>query len=123
VCNASVQFLLSHDPEGLFSYAPLQGETAKGIFERHPEIPADLDSMILVEQQPDGERLSWYSGSLLRTASYLSGPLWILSWLVWVPRPVRDWFYRRFAASRYTLFGEADSCVVPSLETMTRILP
>lgn len=39
-----------------------------------------------------------------------------------VPRPVRDWLYRRLARNRYRLFGRADLCALPDPGLQRRIL-
>jgi predicted DCC family thiol-disulfide oxidoreductase YuxK len=124
VCDATVQFLLDHDPEGRFHYAPLQGDTAQAVLARHPEIPRDLDSIIFVEKRPDGtEQVSWHSTAILRMAAGLGGPWGWLHALRIVPRWLRDPFYRGFAAVRYRVFGKLESCRMPEPEWEQRFLP
>ena len=44
-CAASVQWVLRHDRRGTLLFAPLQGETARPILERHPELlPLAVDA-------------------------------------------------------------------------------
>src|SRR6185436_14356621 len=47
-CNGTVQFVLARDRRGVMRFATLQGEFARGIVARHPEL-AGVDSLILVE--------------------------------------------------------------------------
>ena len=121
VCDRTVQFLLDRDPAGLLSYAPLQGETAREIQERHPEWPDSLDSLVLVVQGEDGERLHFYSTAVLLPVQRLGGWLGLLAAIArWVPRPLRDPFYRAFARIRYRVFGRLEACRLPKPEEAER---
>ena len=44
-----VAWLLSKDRRRQLWFAPLQGETAARLRALHPEIPVDLDSVVLVD--------------------------------------------------------------------------
>ena len=114
VCDATVQFVLDRDPSGRFHFAPLQGPTAAAVLARHPEIPPKIDSILLVETGEDGvERVSWYSTAILRLAVGLGGA-WRLAGLLRVfPAFLRDPFYKAFAAVRYRVFGQLESCRMP----------
>jgi predicted DCC family thiol-disulfide oxidoreductase YuxK len=122
-CNATVQFVLPRDRTARLRFAPLQGEFAREVFARHPEL-AGVDSLILVETDDAGhERVSVRSESVLRLAPYLGG-LWPAAFVLRiVPRAVRDWAYDRFASVRYRLFGRYDSCPLPTPEQRGRFLP
>ncbi len=113
VCNTTVGFLLDHDSRGRLHYAPLQGQFAADVRSRHPEWPDDIDSIVFLEPNEQGEILSWHSGATVRIASYLPAP-WSWTAACWVvPWPIRDAAYRAFAAVRYRIFGAAMSCRVP----------
>src|SRR3954468_24805683 len=83
-CDASVQFLLDHDRDGLFQFAPLQGESAAALLAGHPEVPGDLDSIVLVE----GGEATWHSTAIFRICARLPWPWRALSWLRILPRPL-----------------------------------
>lgn len=123
VCDATVQFLLDRDPSGALHFAPLQGETAQQIQRRHPEWPPDLDSLVLVEQGPDGEHLYWRSTGVLRMLAALPAPWRWLAVLQWCPRPARDLAYRAFARVRIRLFGRVTSCRLPTPEQAQQLWP
>lgn len=113
VCDAGMTWLMDHDPTRRLAYAPLQGETAAAVLARH-DVPEGLDSIVYVEQTPEGERISWHSTALLRICRELPLPWRVLALGWWVPRPLRDWAYRTFARSRYSIFGTKDSCRIPT---------
>lgn len=124
VCDASVSWLLAHDPEGRLRYAPLQGDTAAELRARHPELPVDLDSVVFVEPLPGGgERLSWRSEALFRIARGLPGAWRGLSWLAVLPRALTDLGYRAFASIRYRVAGRKEACRVPTVAERRRFLP
>jgi predicted DCC family thiol-disulfide oxidoreductase YuxK len=122
VCNHGMRWLLDHDRDGALHYAPLQGPTAAAVLARHPELPSGLDSIVFVEQTPDGERVSVHSGALLGIARLLPSPWRLFTGLRWVPRFVRDPLYRLFAAVRYRVFGTVDLCRIPRPDEMERFL-
>ncbi|TVQ91083.1 MAG: DUF393 domain-containing protein [Deltaproteobacteria bacterium] len=123
VCDRTVQWILDHDPDNLFHFSPLQGETARAVFERHPEVPDDLDTIFFVRRSPDGtETLSWFSTALLDIAGELPAPWRYLTAFRVVPRVVRDPFYKGFAAVRYKVFGKYESCRIPDPEVEDRFL-
>lgn len=116
-CNASVNFIIRHDHDEKFKFAPLQSEYGRQMRERF-RIADDVDSIILVE----GDQVYLHSTAGLRIARTLGG-IWSLGYaLIVVPRPVRDWFYKMFAKYRYRLFGKKDVCMVPTAEVRERFL-
>lgn len=122
LCDRSVQWLLDHDRRGVLFYSPLQGETAADILSRNP-IPEGLDSIIFVRKNNDTEQLYWYSSAAIEITKELSWPWRFLSFFRFVPRFVRDWFYRLVARNRLRFFGKADACRLPSLQVQQRFLP
>jgi predicted DCC family thiol-disulfide oxidoreductase YuxK len=123
VCDGLVQWLLVHDTAGRLHYAPLQGPTAAAVRARHPEWPAQLDSIVLVRRVEGAERLSWHTAALIELAGELPPPWRAARHLWWVPGPLRDVAYRSFAATRYALFGTLDQCRLPTEVEQARFLP
>lgn len=46
----------------------------------------------------------------------------VLQLLLILPRPMRDWLYRRVARNRYGLFGRADLCALPDPAFRARLI-
>ena len=117
-CNGSVNFMIEHDSAGYFKFAPLQSDTGKALLDKFGINPTAIDSIILVED----DKAYTYSTAALRIARKLGG---IWSWfyiLRFVPRPVRDFFYKLFATYRYKFFGNKDMCMMPTPEIRERFL-
>ena len=120
-CDRMVRFILSRDRGGAMRFAPLQGEFARDLLARHPEL-ASVDSLVLVERTTAGEQLSTRSEAVIRIWRYVGGPWKAVTGLRLVPRPIRDWCYDLFARWRGRLFARYDSCPVPGPEVRARYL-
>ncbi len=128
-CDASVNFVIDHDPEGYFKFAPLQSDAGQKLAKQYDlasETAVDqaagdlipMDSVILIE---NGEAYT-HSTAALRIARRLSGIWSIFYASVVIPKPIRDFFYRLFAKYRYRVFGRKDQCMLPSPEVRQRFL-
>ena len=116
-CNGAVNFIIRHDRDGRFKFAPLQSETGERL-KREYSIPPDTDSLVLVE----GGKAYTHSTGALKIAKGLGG-IWQLAYVfMLLPEPVRDWFYKTFAKNRYKWFGRKDVCMVPTPEIRGRFL-
>ena len=122
-CDHAVKFVLARDRHARLRFAPLQGEFARGVLSRHPEL-AQVDSLILVERdaRTGEERTFVRSDGALRVAQHLGGPWRLALLLRAVPRGLRDLAYDAFARVRYRLFGRHDACRLPAPEQRARFL-
>jgi predicted DCC family thiol-disulfide oxidoreductase YuxK len=120
-CNGTVQFVLPRDRRGVLRFATLQGDFARGVIDRHPEL-SGVDSLILVERDGAGERVFVRSEGALRVARHLGAPWSAAVALRVIPRFLRDALYNGFAKIRYRVFGKYDSCPLPSPDQRKRFL-
>ena len=123
-CDHSVQFVLARDRHARLRFAPLQGEFARGVLARHPEL-AGVDSLVLVERDAatGEERAFVRTDGALRVAHHLGGAWRLTALLRGVPRGLRDLAYDAFARVRYRVFGRHDACRLPAPEQRARFLP
>jgi len=124
LCSRMNQFVLRHDPEGLFRFAWLQSPLAERILTRHGASARDLDTVYVVMNynQPD-ESLRPRSDAVVFVLTHLGGiwrPAGIL--IGWLPRWFRDWAYDLVARNRYRVFGRSETCMLPSPENRSRFL-
>lgn len=117
LCHWAVRWLMKRD-RGHLHYAALQGDTAEALRGRFP-IPQTLESVVLV----DGERMHLRSKVFLHGAKYLTRPWRWAYHLRWLPAFVLDPLYWVVAKVRYRLFGQYDSCRLPTVEERQRLLP
>ena len=120
-CNKSVQLILDHDRRGEMRFAALQSDYGQSVIERHPEL-RDVDSVVFVEQQRGGERISTRSDAALKVAAYLGGFWKLFLAARIIPRGLRDYLYDLFARNRYRFFGKYDTCMLPPPEVRSRFL-
>lgn len=117
LCDASVRFVVDHDPQGRFHFASLQSPIAEQLLADCPEA-ANTDSVVLVEQGQCFTR----STAALRIARHLSGGWPLLTALRVVPRPLRDVVYDWVARNRHRWFGRREHCRIPTPEEQQRFL-
>ena len=116
-CNGAVNFIIRHDGEKKFKFAPLQSEIGQRMQVKYG-IGEDVDSIILVEN----DKAFTYSTAGLRVAKGLGG-IWSLGYVfIIVPTFIRDYLYRLFAKNRYRLFGRQDACMLPTPDVRERFL-
>jgi len=116
LCARSVQFILRHESEPRFQFSPLQSAAGARVLAAHGFSAAQVDTFVLVSEGKVYTR----STAALRIARHFQGS-WQLLRLFWiVPRPLRDALYNLVARNRYSWFGKAESCLVPTPELSAR---
>jgi predicted DCC family thiol-disulfide oxidoreductase YuxK len=125
MCNRAVRFLLKHDPEGRFLFAPLQDSFAADVLSRHGRKTDDLDTVgVVIDQGLASESVLVKSRAMLYVLKEAGGAWKPIALLLGVlPTPVLDWGYNLIASNRYRLFGRYDSCPLPSPEERARFVP
>lgn len=116
-CNATVNWIIRQDREKKFKFAPLQSEFGQQQRAKFG-LSDDIDSIVLID---DGQAYT-HSTAALRIAKALGG-IWSLGYTgILVPRVLRDWFYKLFAANRYRIFGKKDVCTMPTADVRERFV-
>ncbi|MDF7774911.1 thiol-disulfide oxidoreductase DCC family protein [Sphingomonas sp. AOB5] len=118
LCSANAQFVLRHDRLGHFRLASMQSEAGAALYRRFGIDPADPDTLIVV----DGERALRDSNAVFAIWRGLGWPWRMLVIAAVVPRVVRDSVYRWVARNRYRLFGQRETCWMPTPAQRERIL-
>jgi len=119
LCARSVRWILRHERDHALRFAPLQGDTAAALRARHPRIPAELSTVVLV----DGGRVHLRSQAFMHLARHLRRPWRWLYHLRWIPGFLPDLGYRVVARVRYRVFGKHDACELPAPDQRARFLP
>ena len=115
LCNRLVQFLLKRDKYDRLKFASLQSELAHTTLARHGAEASDLDTIQIIENcGQTNERLLSRSDAILRAAKALGG-IWKFAAVFgsYLPRGLRDSFYKFVARNRYSVFGKYDTCLLP----------
>lgn len=117
LCNAFVDFVLNHDHQEAFYFAPLQGDFAEGVEALAP-YRGSMSSVVL-----------WKNGQVYTESTAAMeilialGGAWKLMRLFYaIPRFIRDFFYKLIARNRYKIFGKSETCRMPTPEERSRFL-
>lgn len=118
LCNASVQWVIKHDPDGIFRFASLQSDTGKAMLQRFNLPVGELNTVVLV----DGGKAYTRSDVPLRIFKKLGGGWSAFAVFAIVPKSIRDAVYDWIAKNRYRWFGKKDECWLPTPELRARFL-
>jgi len=112
LCNASVQYVIKHDPKKNFRFASLQSGFGQKILSNHNLPLNDYNSFILFENNTIYTR----STAALMVARRLNGVVKILAAFIIIPKFIRDGVYNIIAKKRYKWFGRKNECWIPTPE-------
>jgi predicted DCC family thiol-disulfide oxidoreductase YuxK len=108
-CNGWVRFVLRHDPDRQFRFAPNQSEIGKELLRKFDLPTESVSSIYLVI----GDQYFEKSNAAIQILCRLKLP-WKLAILLKIfPRFVRDWVYDWVARNRYRWFGRSATCSMP----------
>ena len=120
LCDHVVQFLIKHDKDRIFVFAPLQGSTAKVVLKDHPSFLEQMDTLVLIENYGTDQQQIYVLGKGTFRILWLLGGFWkVIGWLSFLPSQIYDWGYRLVARNRGYFFRDK-SCIVPDKD---RFLP
>jgi predicted DCC family thiol-disulfide oxidoreductase YuxK len=119
LCDASVQFIIDHDPNGRFHFAPLQSETGRRLLAQYHLDPETLNAVVLIDDTGAHIR----SAAVIRICMLLGKEFSLVGeFLAMIPQPLRDAMYDWIARNRYRWFGKRDACRVPTPHLAARFL-
>lgn len=115
-CNSSINFIIDHDPEKYFKFAPLQSELGQSILEQFNKNTDDFDSVILLKKN----QLFQKSDAAIEITKHLSGSWKYLAVFGILPTFFLNFFYDIIAKNRYRIFGKTETCRIPTPELRER---
>ena len=118
LCNWWVRFILKHDKNSVFKFASLQSKYGIQLLAYYKLPLAPLETVLLY----DRKELYSHSDAIIKISSKLTGIYKIGSVFKYLPRFIRDFFYRIIAKSRYGLFGKRKQCMIPEENMKSRFL-
>lgn len=118
LCNSSVQYVIKHDPEGIFKFASLQGETGQQLLKQFALPANNMNSFILIQDN----RAYTKSTAALTVARQLKGFATLLYGFIIVPAFIRNAVYNFIAKNRYKWFGKQETCMIPTSALKSRFL-
>ena len=119
LCNSSINYVIKHDKENVFMFAPLQSQTGEEIIMKFNLDTSITDSILLYSQE---KGLKIKSTAAIVIASKLGFPRNILSLFLIIPAFIRNWVYDYVANNRYKWYGKKDACMIPTPELKAKFL-
>lgn len=119
LCNSSINYVIKHDKDSIFMFAPLQGEAGQQVIKHYKLDTTQTDSILLYSEN-NGLKIK--STAALAIASKLGFPRNLLSIFYIVPAFMRNWVYDYIAKNRYKWYGEKDACMIPTPELKAKFL-
>lgn len=118
LCSANAQFVLTHDVQGYFQLASMQGDVGAGLYRAHGMDPTNPSTILLIE----GDKVRQDSDAVLGIYERLGYPWKLFTIFRLIPKVLRDPVYRWIARNRYRLFGKRATCWVAPPEYRARVL-
>lgn len=118
LCNASVDFIIKHDPDKRIKFVAAQTERGRRVLDSLGIDSESFDSVLFVEN----DRVHIKSTAVLRVAGHLAGAWRWLTLLLLIPKPIRDRVYGLIARNRHRWFGQRDTCRLPTQDFQDRFL-
>lgn len=116
-CNAFVRFVLRHDARGELVFTANGSQFGAALSERL-HLTEESKHTILVVQ---GDQVLRRSDAIVFIARHLASPYSCLTWIRFIPRPIRDIGYRFIAAMRRLIPVNHATCEILPPELQRRI--
>jgi predicted DCC family thiol-disulfide oxidoreductase YuxK len=117
-CNGSVNFLIRHDRDNAFLFAPLQSPTGQALLDQYGLDKDAFSSFVVVEK----EKVYTKSRAFFQLTKHLPWYWKTLQVFRIIPRFIRDAIYDWIAKNRYQWFGRKEACMIPSKEQKEKFI-
>ncbi len=102
LCRRAVKHILEIDVNKRFSFAPLNGETAREVLTGPQEDLTRANSLVLAEMYRSTDRKFWIKSRAILRIYWLAGDGWgLVGILSFLPGWIGDFFYNWVAAHRH----------------------
>ncbi|WP_299335124.1 thiol-disulfide oxidoreductase DCC family protein [uncultured Psychroserpens sp.] len=119
LCNSSVLYVIKHDKDDRFRFAPLQSDIGQQIISKYNLDTSKTDSILLYS---NNNGLVIKSTAALKIARHLGFPQNLMSIFFIVPPFIRNWVYDYIAKNRYEWYGKKEACMIPTPELKAKFL-
>lgn len=119
LCNTSVTYVIKHDKDNVFMFAPLQSDIGKKIINKYNLDTSKTDSILLYSEE---KGLKIKSSAAIAIASKLGFPRNLATLFYMIPPFMRNWVYDYVAKHRYQWYGKKETCMIPSPKLQEKFL-
>lgn len=117
LCASGARLILHFDRADAFRICPTQSALGTALSRHYGLEPSDPETWLFLE---NGRAWSGME-AIIRIGAAVGGPGRLLTLMRVIPRPGREWLYRRIARNRY-LLGKTDICATPDPRLRARLL-
>jgi predicted DCC family thiol-disulfide oxidoreductase YuxK len=118
LCSGTARMIARLDRRGEFRICPIQSELGRAILQHYGLDPGNPDSWVYLA---DGKAYASLD-AVIAAGTRLGGMAQLVRIFLILPRPARDWLYRRIARNRYAIFGREQMCAIPDAALRRRLL-
>ncbi len=118
LCSFGARMIHRLDKTGTIRICPVQTRLGQMLLTKHGIMPTNPESWLFIA---DGR--VWTDFDAMAEVGLRCGG-WgrLLGLLRLIPKPLRDWLYRRVARNRYAVFGRGDMCAIPDPAFRARLI-
>ncbi len=116
LCQRFVQWILRHDPKGIFHFSSQQSEYAGQVFTQHALTPNKMIYLI------DNGHIFAKFEVIIQIGKHLGFPWSLISIAKILPRFLQNRLYDIIAENRYHWFGKSETCYLPRPEWKERFV-
>lgn len=117
LCSLGARTIARLDREVAFRICPIRTRIGTALVQHYGLAPDDPETWLFV----DGGQAWSGMEAIIRIGERLGGTGRGATAMRVLPRPAREWFYRRIARNRYR-FGNTDICALPDPELKRRLM-
>ena len=117
-CNFWVNFIIDRDKKDNFKFAALQSDKGQKLLQTFEIDKNVFDSFVFI----DGEKVYTKSAAAFKICKSLKGIWKYFYFLIFIPKPIRDFIYTIVAKNRYKFFGKRDACRLPTEQERVKFL-
>jgi predicted DCC family thiol-disulfide oxidoreductase YuxK len=118
LCSWGARMINWLDASGSVRICPVQSPLGAALMARHGVTVIDPESWLFIDAGVAHRDFD----AVIHAGRQFGGWGRLTSVLALLPKPLRDWLYRRVARNRYRLFGRADLCAIPDQGLQKRLL-
>jgi predicted DCC family thiol-disulfide oxidoreductase YuxK len=118
LCSHTARLIARLDRREEFRICPVQSELGRAILQHYGLDAGNPGSWIYLA---DGKAFASLD-AVIEAGTRLGGMARLTRAFLILPRPVRDWLYRRIALNRYAVFGRKQMCALPDPALRRRLL-
>ncbi|MDU8913934.1 DUF393 domain-containing protein [Aestuariicoccus sp. MJ-SS9] len=118
VCSWGARMIHRLDRSGVVLICPVQTRLGSALLRHYGLDPKNPKSWLFIDSGIGHQDIE----AVLHAGRRFGGWARLVLILRILPKPARNWLYRRLARNRYALFGRSDLCAVPDPSFQKRLM-